>query len=225
MGPQSAQPPAEVPGGGAGVPDHDRAPAGAADARQMQGKTAARVPGSVESAGAAPPGSAASRAGTGQEKAPSGPPGGLTEEERAAALEARLQQSLEGFDRRLQREQAELQSLDEQQAKAGQARSAADRPGGGRGDAGGGNARNEPGGGAPAPAAPASGGSQMPERPSTISGRGNRTDVPVTREDVPDAQDDDVVARQLREAAEKETDPKLREKLWEEYRKYKARAQ
>jgi hypothetical protein len=33
--------------------------------------------------------------------------------------------------------------------------------------------------------------------------------------------DDDVVARQLREAAEKETDPELKKKLWEEYRKYK----
>jgi hypothetical protein len=30
-----------------------------------------------------------------------------------------------------------------------------------------------------------------------------------------------VVARQLREAAEKETDPALKKKLWEEYRKYK----
>jgi len=41
-------------------------------------------------------------------------------------------------------------------------------------------------------------------------------------EDIPDGSDDDVVARQLREAAEKETDPELREKLWEEYRRYKA---
>jgi hypothetical protein len=40
-------------------------------------------------------------------------------------------------------------------------------------------------------------------------------------EDIPDGSDDDVVARQLREAAEKETDPELKEKLWEEYRKYK----
>lgn len=39
--------------------------------------------------------------------------------------------------------------------------------------------------------------------------------------DIPDGSDDDVVARQLREAAEKETDPELRKKLWEEYRKYK----
>ena len=33
--------------------------------------------------------------------------------------------------------------------------------------------------------------------------------------------DDDALARQLREAAENEPDPVLREKLWEEYRKYK----
>ena len=40
-------------------------------------------------------------------------------------------------------------------------------------------------------------------------------------EDEPDARDDDVVARQLREAAQNETDPELKEKLWEEYRRYK----
>ena len=33
--------------------------------------------------------------------------------------------------------------------------------------------------------------------------------------------DDDIVARQLREAAEKETDPKLKAKLWKEYEAYK----
>ena len=37
----------------------------------------------------------------------------------------------------------------------------------------------------------------------------------------PDGSDDDVVARQLREAAEKEPDPVLQKKIWEEYRKYK----
>ena len=35
------------------------------------------------------------------------------------------------------------------------------------------------------------------------------------------SQDDDIVARQLREAAEKETDPALKEKLWKEYEEYK----
>ena len=32
---------------------------------------------------------------------------------------------------------------------------------------------------------------------------------------------DDIVARQIREAAEKETDPELKEKLWKEYEEYK----
>ena len=36
-----------------------------------------------------------------------------------------------------------------------------------------------------------------------------------------DPRDDDIVARQLREAAEKESDPELREKLWREYEQYK----
>ena len=40
--------------------------------------------------------------------------------------------------------------------------------------------------------------------------------------DIPEAGDDDIVARQLREAAENETDPELRARLWEEYREYKA---
>jgi len=39
--------------------------------------------------------------------------------------------------------------------------------------------------------------------------------------DIPDGQDDDVVARQLREAAMAETDPELQKRLWDEYRKYK----
>ena len=40
-------------------------------------------------------------------------------------------------------------------------------------------------------------------------------------EDIPNGNDDDVVARQLREAAMREPDPAVREKLWDEYRKYK----
>ncbi|MEZ0122720.1 MAG: hypothetical protein AB9Q22_13340 [Candidatus Reddybacter sp.] len=40
-------------------------------------------------------------------------------------------------------------------------------------------------------------------------------------EDIESGSDDDIVARQIREAALKEKDPVLREKLWDEYRKYK----
>ena len=54
---------------------------------------------------------------------------------------------------------------------------------------------------------------------SAAAGRRRRTvSVPA---DIPDGKDDDIVARQLREAAMKETDPELRERLWEEYRQYK----
>ena len=45
----------------------------------------------------------------------------------------------------------------------------------------------------------------------------NSANVPA---DIPDGSNDDVVARQIREAAMKEKDPELREKLWDEYRKY-----
>ena len=38
--------------------------------------------------------------------------------------------------------------------------------------------------------------------------------------DIPNGNNDDVVARQLREAAMREPDPAVRERLWDEYRKY-----
>ena len=38
---------------------------------------------------------------------------------------------------------------------------------------------------------------------------------------IPSGEDDDIIARRLRKAAEAETDPELKEKLWQEYREYK----
>ena len=46
----------------------------------------------------------------------------------------------------------------------------------------------------------------------------SRPDIPP---DIPSAEGDDIIARQLREAAIKEKDPDLKAKLWDEYRKYK----
>ncbi len=61
----------------------------------------------------------------------------------------------------------------------------------------------------------------------TQSRRGNtqseRQKAERTPEDVPDGDDDDLIARQIREAAENEEDDELREKIWDEYRKYKSR--
>ncbi|MDH4029829.1 MAG: hypothetical protein OEU49_03160, partial [Chromatiales bacterium] len=92
----------------------------------------------------------------------------------------------------------------------------ADLPSGGGGgypdDAGG-------GGGGEFPQQQPSTGAGESTRPSNTSGPGGvGGSVP---EDVGDGRDDDIVARQLREAAQKEPDPELREKLWEEYRAYK----
>ena len=42
-----------------------------------------------------------------------------------------------------------------------------------------------------------------------------------TPEDIPPAANDDAIAAQIRLAAELETDPETRKKLWDEYRKYK----
>lgn len=42
---------------------------------------------------------------------------------------------------------------------------------------------------------------------------------------IPSGVDDDIVARRLRRAAENETDPELKEKLWNEYRDYKENTQ
>jgi hypothetical protein len=55
----------------------------------------------------------------------------------------------------------------------------------------------------------------------SVGGDQAQTDNGRIPPDVGDGSDDDIVARQLREAAEKEEDPELREKLWDEYRAYK----
>lgn len=61
------------------------------------------------------------------------------------------------------------------------------------------------------------GGKRRSGGPEVAEGRGDGG-VPA---DIGDGSDDDIVARQIREAALAEEDPQLREKLWEEYRKYK----
>ena len=59
---------------------------------------------------------------------------------------------------------------------------------------------------------------QSDSRQGEYRNQGTNANVPA---DISDGSDDDIVARQLREAAMQEKDPALREKLWNEYRKYK----
>lgn len=68
-----------------------------------------------------------------------------------------------------------------------------------------------------------SGGGAMPGRGVAASSMPPTPRPPLPQTpDTPDARDDDVVARQLREAAMAETDPELREALWEELERYKS---
>jgi hypothetical protein len=146
-------------------------------------------------------------------------------EEATSALDAELETGLGAFDQRLLREQ--------ERVKAEAPKTAASGAGGGGGGAGHPGAAGSGAGGEAGAAAgqrgasgaePAGAGESGRERARTTaagpSGEGTGVLAPPPP-DIPDGSDDDVVARQLREAAQSEPDPELREKLWDEYRKYK----
>jgi len=69
--------------------------------------------------------------------------------------------------------------------------------------------------------------SALPGAPDGIPTIANAPRAPAKSSGVPrdvaDARDDDIIARQLREAAMQEADPEIREKLWADYRRYKGR--
>ena len=57
---------------------------------------------------------------------------------------------------------------------------------------------------------------------SPLAEEGNADIIPIP-DDVGDGRNDDIVMRQIREAAMQEKDPVLREKLWDEYRRIRDR--
>ncbi len=143
-----------------------------------------------------------------------------TMDEQLAAFDAELFAGLGEFDEMLLREQDRIRA----------AAPMTDAAGGGTGAAGTGEGTEGTEGAEGAEGAESAAGKSgaNPEGGSDTSygrgaGRGAQRQGggPGTPPDIPDGSDDDVVARQLREAAEKETDPELKKKLWEEYRKYK----
>mgnify|MGYP001816258176 CR=1 FL=1 len=138
-----------------------------------------------------------------------------TRSERTATLEAELDAGLGEFDERLLREQ--------ERVKAAAPPSAT---GSGSGAGGGGGPGGEQGAGDAETGSQVTGSqTSSGTQPTTTGGAagppGGQTVATGQPADVPDGSDDDVVARQMREAAENETDPELKEKLWEEYRRYK----
>jgi hypothetical protein len=159
-----------------------------------------------------------------------------TEAEEVAALDAKLGESLSTFDELLLDEARKARIRERREGGgSGGAGSGGGDAGGARGTRG---AKGEPGapgtrgaGGEPGPAGAPDAGGDGAQGPVSEQGSpggrvaGERPGTPgggaVTPPDVGNGSDDDIVARQIRRAAEAEPDPELRKKLWDEYRKYK----
>ncbi len=62
-------------------------------------------------------------------------------------------------------------------------------------------------------------GDKVAQRPSTAGAAQGADDIIPIPEDIGDGRNDDIVLRQIREAAMNERDPLLRERLWDEYRR------
>ena len=176
---------------------------------------------------------------------PSGAPSGAMAPEKEAgelgSLDRTLSDSLSEFDQMLLKEMDEIRAKSESRMStlAQEAAAAAKSIGeGGEGSgASSGESSSAKGGGQAGTEQQGEKGSQ--ESSGSESG-GSYENVPVTDGPVEGAttagskptgqqakrpsgseQNDDIVARQLREAAEKETDPELKKKLWKEYEDYK----
>ena len=124
-----------------------------------------------------------------------------TDEEKVMNLEEKLDDSLSEFDEMLLRKNQDLTQKNSQGGVVGQNDS------GGNGQRLRETVSNDDNGTKDSPVSP-------------ITGSGHKSGG--TMEQSTEFDNDDVVARQIREAAESETDPELKEKLWAEYRKYKA---
>lgn len=204
-GPQAARPatevlaemgdkPAAAGGGGANVP----AGGDAGEGEDASGAT----------------GQALAGGGAAGMTAPNFQLGGETEAQQREVLDRALDAKLAKFDEIVRRARA---AADEEYAAAGASGSL-------QGQVDGRGLRiDDPPDGAGGAAATGSGLGNTPDLAGETGGAAQPSPIAAgVPPDLADATNDDVVARQLREAASAERDPVLREKLWVEYRKYKA---
>ena len=147
----------------------------------------------------------------------------MTDAEKNAAWDEQFYGSLGEFDKRLSKEQSEIEKQRSAAAANGSGGSGTQGTGAGSGAGGGSGMPQEVAGGDTGAAGSAGTAGQAPEGPNGGAGSANTGPKFPPPEGTPSGADDDVVARQLREAAESEKDPALRERLWQEYRKYKSR--
>jgi hypothetical protein len=193
--------------------------------------------GSTGSAGSAA--GSATTAGTGSAGAVAGSTGSgvMTAQERVAVLDGQLGSAYGDFDGLIlaERSRAQRQSNDAGADPGG----LYDQQGGGGFGGAGAGAGGLPGvvasgpgsiggGTGPGVIASSSGDGQGPQAGGSggsVGGllggpAGEQGEYPIPDDIPPSGRDDDVVARQIREAAMREPDPELREALWDEYRRY-----
>jgi len=183
----------------------------------MAGETGGGQPagGGGQQSGAETPGEYAGSSGAPTD----GADGTLTGAEQVAILDGELSRGTGDFDQLILRERETIRRTAKNGPGEGEEESPEEAGGGGSYGEGGGAGGQFP------PMAGGGGGGQG--GPGPIPRETYDADIPAQAAvyappgDIPDGVDDDVVARQLREAAMREPDPKLREKLWEEYRRYK----
>jgi len=135
--------------------------------------------------------------------------GAMTVAERAAVLDERLRKGYEAFDGFI---------LSERERAQNESNAAGSVAIGGASGGGGGSPADQPQTLEDA-VTPAGVSQSMPTSSSGAPSSPPPESFPPP-EDIPGGRDDDVVARQLREAATSEPDPVLREALWDEYRNY-----
>lgn len=154
-----------------------------------------------------------------------------TNAEEVAALDAKLSGSLADFDQLLLEEARKARARAPSRASAHSSGAGSDGAGSNGGGAGKAAQKASGNGSGTAGESQSSEASENSTSSRTGPGSpGGRIDGPdpgapgataAVPPDVGDGSDDDIVARQIRRAAEAETDPELRAKLWDEYRKYK----
>ena len=162
-----------------------------------------------------------------------GAPGrGQTPDERRAALDKRLNDSLGTFDEQLRKEQQRIAR--ERDARQATVTTVAAVDGSPKPD----SDQNAEAAGNTA--------TELPQKPSashrgttesrsarggdlksdkSADGAANASGNGAVATEIPDGNDDDVIARRLRKAAAQETDPELKDKLWKEYVEYKKNTQ
>ncbi len=159
----------------------------------------------------------------------SGGAGATTPDERVAVLDKRLSDSLGAFDQTLKQEQQRV--AQERDARAAQVEvikeggedeefGAADSSGSAERDKSSGDASGSRPGDLKSEKERTARREAEQRRAGTESAGGSGGSGANAR-NIPDGSDDDIVAKRLRRAAEQETDPELKEKLWEKYREYK----